>query len=144
MLGAAEAFRYPTVLDYRQALQRVPGAVNLALLTGHSSLRLDSMPGRLDQAADATAQKLMQDKLRLALQQGSIGLSTGLDYPPAQAAPTAEVVELAAVLREFGAAVYVTHMRRSLEVRSYISIHIVYIYMAVCRCSYPCFPHAYV
>jgi len=84
LLGAAAAFRYPTVLDYRQALQRVPGAVNLALLTGHSSLRLDSMPGRLDQAADAAARNMMQDKLRLALQQGSIGLSTGLDYPPAQ------------------------------------------------------------
>jgi N-acyl-D-amino-acid deacylase len=55
LLGAARAFRYPSVRAYREALQRNPSALNLALLTGHSNLRLDSMPTRLDQAADATA-----------------------------------------------------------------------------------------
>ena len=111
LLGAVQALRYPSVRAYREALARAPSAVNLALLTGHSSLRLDSMPARLDQAADAGERATMQDKLRLAMQQGSIGLSTGLDYPPAQAAPTDEVVELATVLRDFDDAVYVTHMR---------------------------------
>ena len=69
------------------------------------------MPTQLEQAADATTIAVMRDKLRLALQQGSIGLSTGLDYPPAQAAPTDEVLQLASVLREFDDSVYVTHMR---------------------------------
>ena len=111
LLGDALAFCYPSIQAYREALQRAPSAVNLALLTGHSSLRLDSMPGRLDQAADAATIETMRDKLRLALQQGSIGLSTGLDYPPAEAAPTDEVLQLASVLAEFEDAVYATHMR---------------------------------
>ncbi len=111
LLGAADAFRFPTVQAYRDALQRSPAAVNLALLTGHSSLRLDSMPTQLDQAATPETIEVMREKLRLALQQGSIGLSTGLDYPPAQAAPTDEVLQIAAVLKEFEDAVYVTHMR---------------------------------
>jgi N-acyl-D-amino-acid deacylase len=111
LLGEAQAFRYPSVEAYRDALTRSPSAVNLALLTGHSSLRLDSMPARLEQAADSETIAIMRNKLRLALQQGSIGLSTGLDYPPAQAAPTGEVVQLASVLREFDDAVYATHMR---------------------------------
>ena len=111
LLGEAQVFRYPSVQAYRDALQRAPSSVNLALLTGHSSLRLDSMPDRLDRPADAEATEAMRIKLRLALQQGSIGLSTGLDYPPAQAAPTAEVLQVASVLREFKDAVYVTHMR---------------------------------
>ncbi len=111
LLGPARAFRYQTVLGYREALERDPSAVNLALLTGHSSLRLDSMPARLDQAADTAARAAMRDRLRLALQQGSIGLSTGLDYPPARAATTDEVVELASVLRDFDGAVFATHMR---------------------------------
>jgi N-acyl-D-amino-acid deacylase len=111
LLGDAQIYCYPSVQTYRDALQRAPSAVNLALLTGHSSLRLGAMPERLDQAADSATTETMRDKLRLALQQGSIGLSTGLDYPPAQAAPTDEVVQLAAVLAEFNDAVYVTHMR---------------------------------
>jgi len=109
LLGEAQAFQYPSVQAYHDALTRSPSAVNLALLTGHSSLRLDSMPEQLEQAADAATLAIMQDKLRLALQQGSIGLSTGLDYPPAQAAPTNEVLQLASVLREFDDAVYATH-----------------------------------
>jgi N-acyl-D-amino-acid deacylase len=111
LLGEARAFQYPSVQAYRDALIRSSSAVNLALLTGHSSLRLDSMPTQLDRAADAATIAVMRDKLRLALQQGSIGLSTGLDYPPAQAAPTDEVLQLASVLREFDDAVYATHMR---------------------------------
>jgi N-acyl-D-aspartate/D-glutamate deacylase len=111
LLGEVRTFQYPSVQAYRDALSRAPGAVNLALLTGHSSLRLDTMPGRLDQAADSASIAVMRDKLKLALQQGSIGLSTGLDYPPAQAATTEEVLQLASVLHEFEAAVYATHMR---------------------------------
>jgi len=111
LLGEAQAFRYPSVQAYRDALQKTPSSVNLALLTGHSSLRLDSMPDRLDRPADAQTTETMRLKLRLALQQGSIGLSTGLDYPPAQAAPTEEVLQIASILREFKDAVYVTHMR---------------------------------
>ena len=111
LLGDAQVYCYPTVQAYRDALRRAPSAVNLALLTGHSNLRLDSMPGRLDQAADAATLETMRNQLRIALQQGSIGLSTGLDYPPAQAAPTDEVVQLARVLGEYEDAVYVTHMR---------------------------------
>jgi len=111
LLGDARVYCYPTVQAYRDALQRAPAAVNLALLTGHSSLRLDTMPDRLDQAADAASIASMRDKLRLALRQGSIGMSTGLDYPPAQSAPTEEIVQLASLLAEFSDAVYVTHMR---------------------------------
>ena len=111
LLGDAQVYCYPSIQAYRDALQRAPSAVNLALLTGHSSLRLDSMPERLDQAADSATTETMRNKLRLSLQQGSIGLSTGLDYPPAAAAPTDEVLQLASVLAEFKDAVYATHMR---------------------------------
>ena len=111
LLGEAEEFCFPTVETYRQALLRSPSAVNLALLAGHSSLRLGSMADRLDQDADPEAVKQMCSDLRLALQQGCIGLSTGLDYPPAAAASTDEVIQLASVLHEFNHAVYVTHMR---------------------------------
>jgi len=111
LLGEASEFRFPAVKDYRAALSASPGAVNLALLAGHSSLRLGAMADRLDQTADDKAITKMQQDLRLALQQGCIGMSTGLGYPPAEAASTEEVVQLARVLHEFEQAVYATHMR---------------------------------
>ena len=83
LLGEPREFRFPSVKSYREALTATPGAVNLALLAGHSSLRLASMPDRLDRTADSDALAQMQQNLRLALQQGCIGMSTGLGYPPA-------------------------------------------------------------
>ena len=111
LLGEAREFRFPEIRHYREALSRSPSAVNLALLAGHSSLRLDCMADRLAQAADRTALEQMQTKLRLALQQGCVGLSSGLDYPPAAAASTEEMIALARVLNEFDKTVYATHMR---------------------------------
>jgi len=111
LLGEAADFHFPSVASYRDALATSPTAVNLALLAGHSSLRLGCMADRLDQDADHKARQQMQSSLRLALQQGCIGLSTGLGYPPARAASTGEVVQLAGVLNEFSGALYVTHMR---------------------------------
>lgn len=111
LLGDWQRFRYPSVADYRAALADSPPAVNLALLAGHSSLRLDCMSDRLEREADETAIRAMQEKLRLALHQGCIGFSTGLTYPPATAASSEEIVQLAGVLRDFDKAVYATHMR---------------------------------
>ena len=110
LLGAPAEFRYPSVEAYVDALRQQPCATNLALLAGHSNLRLAAMSD-LNRAADEGEIKAMRQNLRLALKQGCIGLSTGLGYPPAIASSTDEVVELARVLNEFDNAVYATHMR---------------------------------
>lgn len=111
LLGGEEDFRFPTVADYGRALERHPPAVNLALLAGHSSLRVIAMEGDLGRAASDSEIAKMQDVLRGALKDGCVGFSTGLGYPPAQEAPEAEIIALAGVLREFDDAVYATHMR---------------------------------
>jgi N-acyl-D-amino-acid deacylase len=110
LLGDDEEFQFPSITEYRSRWERSPAAVNIALLTGHSNLRLDHMAS-LEQSADSSAIESMRKTLRESLQQGSIGLSTGLDYPPAIASSTDEVVQLARVLHEFDDALYVTHMR---------------------------------
>ncbi|MDJ0776505.1 MAG: D-aminoacylase [Gammaproteobacteria bacterium] len=111
LLGDPAAFRFPTVRAYRAQLERARPATNLALLAGHSSLRLGVMPEKLDADADESQRRQMAERLRAALQDGCIGLSTGLDYPPAAAASTAEVVDIARVLNEYEHAVFATHMR---------------------------------
>ena len=111
LLGDADAYRYPRVSDYRAAFSHARPAVNLALLSGHSALRVSVMADRLDRAATEPEIAIMAENLRRALAEGAIGFSTGLTYPPAVNAPAAEIVALAGVLREFEGAVYATHMR---------------------------------
>lgn len=111
LLGALEDYRFPTVAAYRAALDAAPAATNLALLCGHSSLRATHMADGLGAPASGAAVAAMAGALRQALADGCIGLSTGLDYPPAKAAPTDEVIALARIVAEHPGAVYATHMR---------------------------------
>ena len=100
---------FETFADYFAALDAAPPAVNSVCLVGHSALRHQVMDS-FDRPATETEIAAMAVLLRQALEDGAIGLSTGLFYPPAHAAPTAEVIELSRVLAPFGG-VYVTHMR---------------------------------
>lgn len=95
--------------DYLSALDRDPPAVNVVAQVGHSTLRIGAMDG-LDRAATPSEIARMRGRLEDSLAAGAVGMSTGLFYPPANAAPTEEVVELAAALAPAGA-MHSTHMR---------------------------------
>ncbi len=95
--------------DYLDALDKDPPAVNALCQVGHSSLRVGAMDS-LDRAADPAEIKTMCGRLESALEAGAIGLSTGLYYQPAVAAPTEEVIALAEVAGG-RAAIHTTHMR---------------------------------
>jgi N-acyl-D-amino-acid deacylase len=106
-------FRFPTFAAYVEELGRRPAATNCALLVGHTSLRVVTLD---DVRQPATAAQIgrMRELAREALAAGAIGISTGLYYEPAAAAPTEEVIEVCRPLREFGA-LYCTHMRNEAE-----------------------------
>jgi N-acyl-D-amino-acid deacylase len=105
--GVARSFRH--FADYLDALDAAPAAANAACLVGHSTLRAAVMD-RLDRAASEDEIAAMRKQLGEALEAGAIGLSSGLWYAPARAAPKAELVALA---QELGKArgIYTTHMR---------------------------------
>ena len=111
IIGEESDFAYPSVADYRRKLASAPASVNLALLAGHSSIRVSVMGESLQRAATPKEISLMQSHLRSALQDGCIGMSTGLDYPPAQDSPTDEIISLASILAEFNNRIYASHMR---------------------------------
>ncbi|HEY0778785.1 MAG TPA: D-aminoacylase, partial [Gemmatirosa sp.] len=113
LLGAADAFRYPTFASYRAAVERARPAVNVAALVGHTALRTNHMD-RLDRAATADEIAAMRAELRDALASGALGMSTGLAYANARRAPTAEVLALAEPLAEAGA-LYATHIRNEFD-----------------------------
>ena len=101
--------RYRGFADYLAALDAAPAATNAAALVGHSTLRAGAMD-RLDRPASEREILRMRERLAEALDAGAIGLSSGLWYAPAHAAPKAELVELAHELHKVGA-LYTTHMR---------------------------------
>jgi len=109
LLGPADAFRYPTFSSYVEALNASRPSVNVGALVGHTALRSNHMD-RLDRAAAGAEIDAMRSQLIEALDAGALGLSSGLAYGSANAAPTEEVMALAQPLAAAGA-VYVTHMR---------------------------------
>jgi N-acyl-D-amino-acid deacylase len=106
-------FRFPTFKHYIEELRNKPAATNCALLVGHTMLRVQTMDDIEKPASKGEIAK-MQKLVDEALEAGAIGLSTGLYYEPARAAPTEEVIE---VCRPLSArhALYCTHMRNEAE-----------------------------
>jgi len=106
-------FSFPTFAAYVAELKSKPAATNCALLVGHTTLRVVTME---DLQAPATPQQIerMRGLVREALEAGAIGVSTGLFYEPAIAAPTEEVIDVCRPLKEFGG-VYCTHMRNEAD-----------------------------
>ncbi|MFQ5626122.1 MAG: amidohydrolase family protein, partial [Methyloligellaceae bacterium] len=99
----------PTFAAYFAALETAPPAVNVVAQAGHASLRVGVMD-HFDRAASETETEAMKALLRQALKDGAAGFSTGLYYPPANAAPTEEIEALAQVVHEEGG-FHSTHMR---------------------------------
>ena len=113
LLGRREFFRYPAFSDYRNAVRDARPSVNVAAFAGHTALRSNHMD-RLDRAATQLEIAAMGEDLGEALDAGALGLSAGLAYASANAAPTAEVIALAKMLRAAGG-IYATHLRTETE-----------------------------
>ena len=107
--GDGEWFRFKDFASYVKALSDQPAATNCAMLVGHTTLRVATMDD-LDAPANDTEIAAMRSLVKEALEAGAIGVSTGLYYEPAIAAPTEEVIAICAPMRELGG-VYCTHMR---------------------------------
>ncbi len=109
LLGGRADYSFPTMADYGAALDADPPALNVAMLTGHSTLRAGEMD-QLSRPASADEIARMAGLLDESLDAGAIGFSTGLAYPTAIDAPAAEVTALVKRLAAVGG-VYTTHMR---------------------------------
>ncbi|MCF7822625.1 MAG: D-aminoacylase [Candidatus Marinimicrobia bacterium] len=90
-------------------LEKSGTAINYATLTGQGDLRA-CVVGRNDVPADTSQMRQMQSLLVQSVEQGSFGLSTGLEYAPGSYASTEELIQLTSVLSKYEA-IYATHMR---------------------------------
>ncbi len=106
------AYDWGSVETYLDRLDALHPSVNLAFLVGNSALRMSAIGWDEVEATEARIQD-MRSMLREAMEEGAIGLSSGLDYPPGAYASTDE---LAALTREATAhgGFYHTHVRYAL------------------------------
>ena len=106
------AYDWSSVESYLDRLDAVRPSLNLTFLVGNSALRLGAI-GWEEVEAGAKDVANMRAMLREAMEEGAVGLSSGLDYPPGAYATTDE---LAALTREAAShgGFYHTHVRYSL------------------------------
>jgi N-acyl-D-amino-acid deacylase len=100
---------WSTYREYLGALDADPPSLNVAVLIGHGTVRLDAMGNERRAPSDAELARML-DTIDAALDAGCVGYSTGLIYEPGRYSRTNELVALARTLAEAGG-VYASHMR---------------------------------
>jgi N-acyl-D-amino-acid deacylase len=83
--------------------------LNAMVFVGHNAARRAVM-GEDDRAPSPEEMQALQDYIRRGMEEGALGLSTGLFYVPGTFATTEEVIELNRVAAEYGG-IYDTHDR---------------------------------
>src|SRR5207302_9131829 len=100
--------RWSTVAEYLALFDRHT-ALTVACLVPNGCVRLDTI-GLDPRRPTSDEMRSMRRRVREGLEQGAVGLSSGLIYIPSRYADTAELTELCGEIAPRGG-VYVTHMR---------------------------------
>src|SRR5215472_4384118 len=100
---------WSTLDDYWKRLDKKGTPINIGTYVGAAQVR-EAVLGDVNR--DPTAEELekMKALVAQAMQQGALGISTALIYPPGHYAKTEELIELAKVAAQYGG-IYATHMR---------------------------------
>ncbi len=108
------------IKEYSEKLAESPTALNVATLIGHNTV-LRNVKGNV--AGELNEEQLQQarDMVKKAMEDGAVGMSTGLIYTPGTYSPIEEIIEMQRVAAEYGG-IYATHMRsESLEIKDAIA-----------------------
>jgi N-acyl-D-amino-acid deacylase len=98
-----------TLGQYFARLERQGVGINFASYVGATQVRRMVL-GDSNRTPDAAQLDSMKALVRQAMEQGAVGISTALQYPPAPYAHTEELIALAAEASRYGG-LYATHMR---------------------------------
>jgi N-acyl-D-aspartate/D-glutamate deacylase len=104
-----DTLRWTTFGEYFHILERYGIALNVVHDVGATQVRRRVL-GDTDVQPTPEQLEEMKEFVRRAMEDGAVGLSTSLIYPPAVYASTEELVALAQAAGEYGG-VYFTHMR---------------------------------
>ena len=95
---------------YFNDIQRKKVSPNIAVLIGHNTVREKVMGGSFDRPPTTDELEKMKQLVDRAMDDGAVGLSTGLIYLPGVFSKTDEIVELAKVISPHDG-IYASHMR---------------------------------
>lgn len=102
-------WNFTTIDEYLTQIEDKKPSYNVATLAPHGNIRMEVM-GLENRPATDDEIKQMQQVLRRSLDEGAVGLSTGLIYPPCCFAEMKELEALCQVIAEYGAPL-VIHQR---------------------------------
>ncbi len=111
MTPAGTEWRWRSLADWFARVETRGTPMNVAALVPHGLLRLGAM-GLRPGEPDAGERAAMAGALEQALEEGALGLSCGLIYPPGMFSATDELIDLA---RRLGDRVFTAHVRGSSE-----------------------------
>jgi N-acyl-D-amino-acid deacylase len=95
--------------SYLSMIDSLKTAINVAALIGHNDVRKAAMGSANRDPSEAEMQR-MEAIVEKAMQDGAVGLSTGLIYIPGTYSKTNEIVRLAKIAAKYNG-VYASHMR---------------------------------
>lgn len=95
--------------EYAAEVERARPSINVCSFVGHGTLRMCVLGSAAREPSGAELDE-MRSILAGALDEGAIGMSTGLIYPPSAYARTDEIAALAKVVAERGG-LYASHIR---------------------------------
>ncbi|HEX3951390.1 MAG TPA: D-aminoacylase [Steroidobacteraceae bacterium] len=98
-----------TFQQYFARVQKQGIGINMGHYVGATTVR-EMVIGYDNRAPSPDELKRMQALVGEAMQQGALGLSSALQYPPAPYARTDELIALASIASQYGG-IYATHMR---------------------------------
>ncbi|HEY1525324.1 MAG TPA: D-aminoacylase [Candidatus Angelobacter sp.] len=98
-----------TLDEYWHRLEKKGTPINIGTYVGAAQVR-EAVLGDVDRAPTPEELEKMKALVEQAMQQGALGVSTALIYPPGHYAKTEELIELAKVAARYGG-IYATHMR---------------------------------
>jgi N-acyl-D-amino-acid deacylase len=113
LLGGNDKYIYPTMAAYVAAVRRAQPAVNVAALVGHSTLRVATVEDPYRAATSAELARMVE-LLREGMDEGAIGLSSGVFYATGAAADVDELALLAGIAGDAGG-IYTTHIRNEMN-----------------------------
>jgi dihydroorotase/N-acyl-D-amino-acid deacylase len=100
---------WATLNDYWLRLDKKGTPINIGTYVGAAQVR-EAVLGDVNRAPTPEELEKMKALVAQAMQQGALGISTALIYPPGHYAKTEELIELAKVAAQYGG-IYATHMR---------------------------------
>lgn len=106
-------FNWLSMAEFLEEVERKKIGVNFASLVGHGTMRRGVMR---DQSRSITPVEIamMEKMLNVSLEEGAIGMSTGLKYTHALSAAPREIATLAKILKKKNA-LYATYIRNEAE-----------------------------